>query len=230
MLLIVVEPMKDLAVNSKRTAPDPIGRDYDVSFRFLSQVLSLLAEVFLEPEADIKVRLLELLARWEEDGLTPPGIQAPLRAMVAHCPGPRDQAVEFVRLFLHGTAAATVHPYESVQMRGSLMAPECVDDLRDLYGAAGVQPRQSMHLPPDHLGMELDFLAYLLNRVASSRRREREQFRSLAVHLLRDHLLPFATTFGAKLSSADPHPYFAGAGEALGGTLAACAALVGIDA
>ena len=209
---------------SEGSRTGPTGGGTPPRPEYLSAVLALLAEVFLEPEGDIKVRLQDLLSVGPGEREADDGLIRPLTAMVHECPTAREQAVEFVRLFLHGPNGATVHPYESVQLRGTLMAPECVDDLRALHEAAGVRPRAGSKVPPDHLGLELDFLAYLLGHASEGSEVEREKFRGLAGRLLRDHLRPFTEGFTGQLAKAQPHPYFAAAGEALTGLIETCAA------
>ena len=196
----------------------------------LSSVFSLLSEVFLEPEADVKVRLGEVLACCPARCPGLEGLPGALRSMMEHCEPPNGQAMEFVRLFLHGNGNATVHPYESVYTHGHLMAPECLDDWRALHEDVGIHPRGDIHVPPDHLGLELEFLAYVLSRIASEEEpAESKRIRAAAETALRRHLVPFSRRFVARLSEARPNPYYASAGGALVEGLHACAIVLGLS-
>jgi TorA maturation chaperone TorD len=198
----------------------------------LPEVFSLLSEVFMEPEADVKVRLRALLQRCPERCPGLEGLPEALQGMVVSCEPTHSQALEYVRLFLHGNGTPTVHPYESVFTHNRLMAPECLDDLRKLHGAAGLRPKKGVPVPPDHLGLELEFLAFVL--------RGREEARAsgsgtdtpwelLAEGMLRRHLVPFARQFRRRLDEAKPSPYYASAADALVQSLHAGALMLGLD-
>ena len=128
------------------------------------------------------------------------------------------------------TAAATptVHPYESVYTHGRLMAPNA----GGLAGSPRVRGHPAPHgvsLPPDHLGLELEFLAYVLERVAGQDATEAQGWQVIAETLLRRHLVPFGRHFVKRLEEAKPHLYYASAGEALVHGLHACTLLLGIE-
>lgn len=195
----------------------------------LSGVFAVLSEVFLEPEADVKIRLAELLNQCPDECPGLDGLPVALAGMLRHCDPSQHQAVEYVRLFLHGSGNATVHPYESVYTHGRLMAPECLEDLRALHEAAGIRPRTGVSLPPDHLGLELEFLAYVLERIAGLDGAEAQAWQVIAETLLRRHLVPFGRHFVRRLEEARPHLYYASAGEALVHGLHACTMLLGIE-
>ena len=195
----------------------------------LSGVFAVLSEVFLEPEADVKIRLAELLNQCPDECPGLDGLPVALAGMLRHCDPSQHQAVEYVRLFLHGSGNPTVHPYESVYTHGRLMAPECLEDLRALHEAAGIRPRTGVSLPPDHLGLELEFLAYVLERIAGLDGAEAQAWQVIAETLLRRHLVPFGRHFVRRLEEARPHLYYASAGEALVHGLHACTMLLGIE-
>lgn len=200
--------------------------DKDQLLLALSDVFSLLAEVYLEPEADTVSRAATLVGICPETCRDMAGLPDALRGLIEHRGPAQQQAVEYVRLFIHGTSNATIHPYESVFTHGRLMDPECLSDLRRLHGEAGLHPRPEVHLPPDHLGLELEFLSYLVGQAASAPDGEAAHWKGLAEELLRHHLVPFVRRFAGKLLESRPSPYFASAGHALVEALHACVLLL----
>lgn len=197
----------------KRKTPD---RSPDPLLLPLSEVFGLLSEVFLEPEADVKARLAAVLGRCPERCPGLDGLPGALRSMMEHCGPSHDQALEFVRLFLHGNGNRTVHPYESVYTHGQLMAPECLESWKALHGEVGIHPRADLRVPPDHLGLELEFLSYALTRFhAEPEPRTRASLGAAAATALRQHLIPFSRMFVGRLTEAQPSPYYANAGRSL---------------
>jgi TorA maturation chaperone TorD len=196
-----------------------------------ADLFALLAEVFLEPEADVKVRLAALLGQCPDKCPGLEALPAAIGKMLEACEKPRDLAVEYVRLFLHGDRFPTIHPYESVYTCGRLMAPECLNGLKELYDRADVKPKAGMALPPDHLGLELEFLSFLLRNLDQSPEgsAEAQDWRGLAERLLGRHLIPFARIFTRKLENSDPHPYFRYAGQVLVEALTASCLTLGIE-
>lgn len=189
-----------------------------------SVLLALLSEVFLDPEADPLGRLQNLSER-ASDPLLREGVQALRQALN----DPREVSVAFVRLFLHSDRGQTVHPYESVYRSGRLMDPDCLAELKVLYDAGDVHPRDDLKVPPDHLGLELEFLAYLLEQGAERPEGspDRQAFLALAARLLEEHLLPFTGAFLKHLYAADPHPLYLWAGRLLEHGLEAVEELLG---
>jgi TorA maturation chaperone TorD len=198
----------------------------------LPEVFGLLSEVFMEPEADVKVRLQALLERCPERCPGLEGLPQALRGMVSSCEPPHDQALEYVRLFLHGNGTPTVHPYESVFTHNRLMDPECLEDLRKLHGAAGLRPKKGLPVPPDHLGLELEFLSFILRSREESRGGGAgvgTPWEAIAEGMLRSHLVPFARQFKRRLDEARPSAYYAHAADALVQSLHAGALMLGLD-
>jgi TorA maturation chaperone TorD len=209
---------------------DAMSRSEQISLLgALSGVFAVLSEVFLEPEADIKIRLAELLNECPANCPGLEGLPGALAGMLKHCDKSQRQAAEYVRLFLHGSVNSTVQPYESVYTHGRLMAPECLEDLRTLHEAAGIRPRTGVALPPDHLGLELEFLAFVLEQVTQSDVNEASKWQVIAEGFLRRHLVPFGRHFVRRLEEVKPHPYYACAGGALVQGLHACTLLLGIE-
>jgi TorA maturation chaperone TorD len=168
----------------------------------LADLTQLLAETFLEPEADLTADLAQI-----QDGDPAPALAEPLGRMVGHGLGP-DQPVEYARLFLHARDTDTVHLFESVQARGEHLAPEVLGPLQALYDEAEISVQEDLATPPDHLGLELACLNYLLVQVIEGDLAERPRFVGLAQRLLHEHLTPFAAAVADQLPRVSPLPYY----------------------
>src|SRR5512146_560425 len=139
-----------------------------MSLALLADLAQILAEAFLEPDADLKEGLGQLL-----DGGPSPSLASPLGRMVSSTLSAQDQPVEYARLFLHAKDTDTVHLFESVQARGHLMAPEVLGPLKAIYDEADISLQEDLGIPPDHLGLELSCLGYLLGQVIEGDLEER---------------------------------------------------------
>lgn len=174
-----------------------------MTLALLADLAQILAEAFLEPDADLKEGLGELL----QDG-PDPTLAGPLARMQEHALAPQDQPVEYARLFLHAQDTDTVHLFESVQARGHHMAPEVLEPLKAIYDEADISLQEDLSIPPDHLGLELACLSYLLGQVIEGDLSERPRFVVLAQRLLRDHLRPFVGAVSEQLAQVSAPPYY----------------------
>lgn len=179
-----------------------------MSLARLADLAQILAEAFLEPEADLKEALAEL-----RDGQPADALTGPLDRMARQALAPEEQPVEYARLFLHAKDGDTIHLFESVQARGHLMAPEVLGPLQALYDEADISLQEDLTVPPDHLGLELACLSFLLGQVIEGELAERDQFVALARRLTRDHLHPFVQAVAEQLPQVAAHSYYLAAGE-----------------
>lgn len=179
-----------------------------MTLALLADLAQILAEAFLEPDADLKEGLGHLL----EDNPSP-SLSEPLSRMVRHALPPQDQPVEYARIFLHAQGTDTVHLFESVQARGHHMAPEVLEPLKAIYDAADISLQEDLSIPPDHLGLELACLSYLLGQVIEGDLSERDALRDLALRLIWDHLRPFVLAVSEQLAQVSPHPYYRAASD-----------------
>lgn len=179
-----------------------------MSLALLADLAQILAEAFLEPDADLREGLEQLL-----DGCPSPALAAPLGRMAASALAPGAQPVEYARLFLQARDTDVVHLFESVQARGHLMAPEVLEPLKAIYDEADISIQEDLAVPPDHLGLELACLSYLLGQIIEGDLVERTRFLELARRLLRDHLRPFVAEVAEQLPQVQAHPYYLAAVE-----------------
>lgn len=181
-----------------------------MALAFLAELSEVLAEVFLEPDAEPNERLGQLL-----DSGPGPSLVGPLRRMAEAIQDPEAQAVEYARLFMHSREADVVHLYGSVQARGFLMAPEVLGSLKEIYDGADISPQEDLLVPPDHLGLELACLGYLLEQLAEPDLAsvEQERLHGLARRLIREHLEPLLRAVNTQLPQIQAHAYYLGAAE-----------------
>ncbi len=172
---------------------------------FLSDLAQLLAEAFLEPEALLQDRAGALQA-------SAPAAAAPLLGALAAAPRDLEaQAVEYARLFLHGRDHEPVHLFESVQARGHHLAPDILERLKGIYDGADLSLQDGLTVPPDHLGLELACLGYLLAEVHQGDLARRAAHAALAQRLIQDHLAPFVAAVRTHLPLLAPTPAYAAA-------------------
>ena len=179
-----------------------------MSLALLADLAQILAEAFLEPDADLKEGLGELL-----NGGPSPSLADPLRRMAENALASTDQSVEYARLFLHAKDTDTVHLFESVQVRGHHMAPEVLDPLKAIYDEADISLQEDLAIPPDHLGLEFACLSYLLGEVIEGDLTERARYVELAQRLMRKHLSPLMATVAEQLPQVAAHAYYRAASE-----------------
>ena len=179
-----------------------------MSLALLADLAQILAEAFLEPDADLKEGLGELL-----NGDPSPSLADPLSRMVRNTLDGTDQPVEYARLFLHAKDTDTIHLFESVQARGHHMAPEVLNPLKAIYDEADISVQEDLGVPPDHLGLEFACLSHLLGQVIEGELSERPRFVALAQRLIREHLRPFTAVVTEQLPKVDAHSYYQAASD-----------------
>jgi TorA maturation chaperone TorD len=108
---------------------------------------------------------------------------------------------EATRLF-EGPGQPVAPPFGSFYLNGRrLMGPEAVD-VRQAYLAAQLLPDRDGGLPPDHLSLELGFLAALAQGGSPNVTTFRE--------FLAKHMLNWLPKWRADVQAAQAHPFFAG--------------------
>ena len=184
-----------------------------MDLKVLAEILDLLSEVFLDPEANLVLRSRELMGELEGED----DILDLLRRMTESAGSQSERSEEYVRLFMHGVESEPVHPYESALLYGKLMHRECLDSVNALYSSAGIRPNGYLKIPPDHLGLELEFIAFLIRRINESTPggKDAQHWNELACKLLKDHLQKIVPVFLERLSSLNPHVYYQRASDLL---------------
>lgn len=121
---------------------------------------------------------------------------------------------EYTRTFL-----MNVHPYESVYLdeSGMLNTP-LSGGVLEHYREHGYEPEAATTTgAPDHLGLELGFMAHLVEREAATRCAGNgdvaEALRADQLHFLADHLVRWAPIFGHLLAQVAASPFYRALGQ-----------------
>ena len=152
-------------------------------------------------------RLLARLWLAEIDVPLADGLRS-LPGFAAHIP-PRvdaawldDMAAEYGRLL-----AQNVYPYESMFVGDDLMLnTDVTRRVAALYRLAGFAPDAARVAAPDHLGVELLFMAELVAAEAAGRAPDRA--RSLQARCLDEHLAGWAPLCALTVARLAPHPIY----------------------
>ena len=121
-----------------------------------------------------------------------------------------DLEKEYTWLFFASKPRA-VYIFESVYTEGKLLRDSTFNVAR-MYYDAGLNVVESMKLPPDHIAVELEFLAYLLfNELKSLNEKQKDKLElaiSMRKKLLEKHLGPFSKSFSERLKEKARLPFY----------------------
>ncbi len=136
---------------------------------------------------------------------------APLRSLYEASQQPDDSVPQqfllelerdYTRIFF-ASSPRLAYLFESVYREGGLLQQSTFDVAR-LYHDAGIAPSQEFTLPPDHIALELEFLAFLFFQEAQALATQQADSASYAQSLRRTlldrHLLQFAHILAARLA------------------------------
>jgi len=116
---------------------------------------------------------------------------------------------EYARLFV-GPGRPVAHPYESVYREGRVMG-DCALAVRQIYAAEGLAPEG--HSLPDHVALELEFMAHLTRREAEARERGDEEGALACLRqqeaFLSEHLGRWLPRFCQRVLTGEAHPFYA---------------------
>ena len=111
-----------------------------------------------------------------------------------------DLRWDYTRLFI-GPFKLPCPPWESVyRSQARLLMQDAADDVRRVYAAVGLSV-EATGMMPDHVGVELHFLA-LLSETADSNDDPHSEIARLKQAFLNDHLLQWIPQFAADMEAA----------------------------
>ena len=117
--------------------------------------------------------------------------------------------VEATRLF-EGPGQPAAPAYASFYLNEGHLMGEAALAVRRAYLAANALPRDDGRVPPDHLALELGFMAFLARAAMSSNEQDAASALTNSAAFLREHLSSWVRRFGATVVNATPHPFFVG--------------------
>ncbi|MBI4415806.1 MAG: molecular chaperone TorD family protein [Euryarchaeota archaeon] len=171
-----------------------------------SEVLALLAMALQPPRGSAGVTaLLEKL----RDTVAEEELRRWLDAAVQRARSTRMER-EYHRLFL-GPTRPVAPPFESVYRDGVALGPSALRFLAELR-SAGLEPAPGFRLPPDHVSLQLEYLAHLESHAERSREEgrpdEAADWAERARAFADEHLARWLPSFCARLEHEAPEsPY-----------------------
>lgn len=119
---------------------------------------------------------------------------------------PEELVAEYHRLF---DGEARCPPYEGSYERDPFRQLRSLADVSGFYRAFGAEPSGPARERADHVGCELEFLAFLAARRLAAGERDAAVCREAEDAFLRDHLGRFLPLFARSLAAATGSPFYA---------------------
>jgi len=128
-----------------------------------------------------------------------------------------DLEIEYTRLFINSFNGIPAKPYESVYLgKGHLVVGDATIRVREFYQDFGVGPVPDHPEPPDHIAIETEFMAYLIDRAinayAEGDLKKGETFSDAQIRFLQQHLLCWAWNFSDRICVHTQHPFYRAVG------------------
>lgn len=136
-------------------------------------------------------------------------MQARLAATPARAELVEALNIEATRLF-EGPGQPAAPAYASFYMNEGRLMGEAALAVKRAYLTANVLPRDDGRIPPDHLALELGFMAYLARAALLSNEQDAASALIASADFLREHLLTWIPRFDAAVVGATAHPFFVG--------------------
>ncbi|WP_200531691.1 molecular chaperone TorD family protein [Halorubrum sp. LN27] len=195
-----------------RTDMDPAGTSSDAAGRVVDpRVYRALGEQFLRrPEADRVEAVGEWAGEWRRTTPSlPPEFDSALGRIASGADADAETLrTEYTRLFRGISEGAPDPPYESLYADGQFYSGTTTE-IRRGYRWAGVDVNDADgNEPPDHLGLELQFLGELvaMDEVES----DKHDVEDAQWWILDDHLTEWLPAFHARVAREDPVAYYGG--------------------
>lgn len=178
-----------------------------------ARVYRVLGEQFLEPPDDDRVEAIGVWAsEWRCNARSlPPEFESALDRIESGVSADEEMLrTAYTQLFRGVTERAPDPPYESMYVDGQFYSATTTE-IRQGFRWAGVDVDDTRgNEPPDHLGLELQFLGELLAMDGSNRGSDEPNLDDAQWWLLDEHLAAWLPTYHARLQQEDPPEYYAG--------------------
>lgn len=179
-----------------------------------SRLFSLLAQALNYPDRDLEDRLsdgtfsldlAEALRPFSRNGLLKQVESLKRSGAEVFSDHSEDRLLELERDYTRMCFASKprlVYLFESVYKEGRLLQ-ESTFEMARLYFEAGLKVNEEFQLPPDHIAVELEFMAYLYYQEGEALRQgdgEKEHYaRQLQEAVIEKHLRPFGLSFSERM-------------------------------
>lgn len=132
-----------------------------------------------------------------------------------------DLAIEFARLFIGPNNPPAV-PYASFYLSESkTVMSDVTIDVRKMYLEAGMAVHELYSIPDDHIGIELEFLQYLTERIIElfekGQREEASNLNEMRDEFLKGHFSKWAPHFSDNIIASTNDDFYRGAAIMLKG-------------
>lgn len=132
-----------------------------------------------------------------------------------------DLAIEFARLFIGPNNPPAV-PYASFYLSESkTVMSDVTIDIRKKYLEAGMAVQELYSIPDDHIGIELEFLQYLTERIIElfekGQREEASNLNEMRDEFLKGHFSKWAPHFSDNIIASTNDDFYRGAAIMLKG-------------
>ncbi len=187
---------------------------------------NLLRQVFLkEPTKE----LIEDLSRVDVPDEINDDIDSGLKMVIESCKNNvhridewlEDLAIEYARLFI-GPKNPPAVPFASFYLSESrsLMTDETID-VRKRYLEAGMAVKDLYSIPDDHIGIELEFIFYLTQKILEdfedNKRSEASRFFELRQDFINNHMRLWMQSFAERIIEHSREDFYTGAALILRG-------------
>jgi len=182
--------------------PEPLARPVAISMAHnigQSGELKLLSSMYLcKPSRETITGWMSLL---RDDGVGLDELKGALNGIDTGSDGILEDLLwDYTRLFI-GPYKLPCPPWESVyRSQARLMMQDAADDVRRTYAAFGLSVEET-GVMPDHIGVELNFLA-LVNELAGEQDRQQSDCMRIGEAFLNDHLQQWVPQFAADMDAA----------------------------
>ena len=132
----------------------------------------------------------------------------------------QDLAVEFARLFV-GPKNPPAIPYASFYLSESkTVMTDVTSDVRKRYLDAGMAVKDLYSTPDDHIGIELEFISYLTEKIIDlyedGQRSEASRLFEIRHNFINEHMALWVPVFVEKILESTQEDFYKGAAIVLG--------------
>jgi putative dimethyl sulfoxide reductase chaperone len=129
-----------------------------------------------------------------------------------------DLEKDYTRMFL-ASRPRLVHLFESVYKEGKLYQ-ESTFEIARIYNQAGLAPKEEFKLPPDHIALEFELMAYLAfqetEAIHQGNQENQEYAHFLQEKVLNDHLRSFALNVAERMAAHANTTFYRSVAELIG--------------